>query len=201
MLYKLIHNLKYKVLRLVSIIHTKYRLIGNDVKCENYRIVGVPFFHVTGEGRVVFGNNLQMNNGITAGEIGYKTPCVFRAEGASIIIGKNVGMTQVTLVAKEEEITIGDNVKLGRGVKVFTTDFHSLDYLKRRNAKEDFNDRKCKPVTIGDDCFIGAGTFILKGVTIGPRTIVGAGSVVTKNIPADCIAAGNPCKVIKLINQ
>ena len=52
------------------------------------------------------------------------------------------------------------------------------------------------PVTIEDDVWIGTNCIILKGVTIGARSVIGAGSVVTKNIPADCIAAGNPCRVI-----
>jgi acetyltransferase-like isoleucine patch superfamily enzyme len=53
------------------------------------------------------------------------------------------------------------------------------------------------PVTIEDDVWIGAQCIILKGVTIGARSIIGAGSVVTKDIPADCVAAGNPCRIIK----
>lgn len=56
---------------------------------------------------------------------------------------------------------------------------------------------KSKPIVIEDDVLIGTGSYILKGVHIGARTVIGAGSVVTKDIPADCIAAGNPCKVIK----
>ena len=138
-----------------------------------------------------------MNNGMMANQIGFNTPCVFRAEDGSIIIGDNVGMSQTTLIAKGADITIGDNVKLGGGVKVYTTDFHCLDYQKRRDQKVDMTERKYAPVTIGNDCFIGAGAFILKGVKIGDRSIIGAGSVVTKDIPADCIAGGNPCKVIK----
>ncbi|MCH4017747.1 MAG: hypothetical protein LKE74_04740 [Prevotella sp.] len=57
---------------------------------------------------------------------------------------------------------------------------------------------KKQPIVIGNDVWLGANCLILKGVTIGARTIIGAGSVVTKDIPADCIAAGNPCEVIKI---
>ena len=52
-------------------------------------------------------------------------------------------------------------------------------------------------IVIEDDVWVGAHSIILKGVTIGARSIIGAGSVVTKSIPADCVAAGNPCKVLK----
>ena len=138
-----------------------------------------------------------MNNGLMANQFGFNTPCVFRAEGGSIIIGNNVGMSQTALIAKGADITIGDNVKLGGGVNICTTDVHCLDYMKRRDPAVDLRERKCEPVNIGDDCFIGAGVFVLKGVTIGPRTVIGAGSVVTKDIQADCITAGNPCSVIK----
>ena len=57
--------------------------------------------------------------------------------------------------------------------------------------------KKDSPIKIEDDVLIGANSIILKGVTIGKRTIIGAGSVVTKSIPSDCVAAGNPCRVIK----
>lgn len=197
-LYQGNHKACYKFTRLVEIVRTKTILWGNGVQHKNYRIVGVPFIHID-KGSIALGQDFIMNNGMMANQIGFNTPCVFRAEGGSIIIGDNVGMSQTTLIAKGADITIGDNVKLGGGVKVYTTDFHCLDYMKRRNPIVDRMERKCSPVSIEDDCFIGAGTIILKGVTIGARTIIGAGSVVTKNIPADCIAAGNPCIIIKEI--
>ena len=57
------------------------------------------------------------------------------------------------------------------------------------------------PIVIEDDVWVGAHSIIFKGVTIGARSIIGAGSVVTKSISADCVAAGNPCRVIKSLNQ
>ena len=190
----------YKILRLFSMIKTKIVFWENRVIYKNYRIVGTPFVETSDMGKIVFGENLSVNNGMMANQIGYNTPCVFRAEGGSIIVGDNVGLSQTTLIAKGADITIGSNVKMGSGVKVYTTDFHSLDYIKRRDAEVDMKERKCAPVMIDADCFIGAGTIILKGVHIGARTVVGAGSVVTKDIPADVIAAGNPCKVIRNCN-
>lgn len=179
---------------------TKYLLWSNHVVYKKYRIVGTPYIEVNGGGKIFFGDNLGMNNGMMANQIGFNTPCVFRAEGGSIIIGDKVGMSQTTLIAKGVDITIGNHVKLGGGVKVYTTDFHCLDFMKRRDPKVDMSERKCAPVSIGDDCFIGAGVIILKGVTIGARSVIGAGSVVTRNIPEDVIAGGNPCKVIRKCN-
>ena len=89
---------------------------------------------------------------------------------------------------------------LGGGVKIYDTDFHSVNWEKRRNIFSD-NDRRAKPVIIQDDVFIGAGTTILKGTTIGSRSIIGAGSIVSGTIPADEIWAGNPARRIRGINN
>lgn len=88
-------------------------------------------------------------------------------------------------------ITIGDNVRIGPNVQIYTA-HHSLNYIERRTGKE-----TAFPVTIGNDCWIGGGTIILPGVNIGSRCVIGAGSVVTKNIPADSLAVGNPAHIIR----
>ena len=103
-----------------------------------------------------------------------------------------------------ERLTIGNHVNIGGNCMILDTDVHQLDYLARRGEKSaDSNESstmvQTAPVTIEDDVWIGANCQILKGVTIGVRSVIGAGSVVTKSIPADCIAAGNPCKVIRRI--
>lgn len=79
------------------------------------------------------------------------------------------------------------------------TDAHSLNYVDRRDGDVDMSNRVDRPIVIEDDVLIGAYTIVLKGVTIGARSVIGAGSVVTKDIPADCVAAGNPAKVIKFL--
>jgi acetyltransferase-like isoleucine patch superfamily enzyme len=79
---------------------------------------------------------------------------------------------------------------------IYDTDFHDLDYRKRALVPEDYSGVVNRPVTIGNDVFIGAHSTILKGVTIGDRVIVGAGSVVAKSIPAGEIWAGNPARFI-----
>ena len=91
-------------------------------------------------------------------------------------------------------------MKIGGGTRISDSNHHSLDYLERR---EDNDPTKVsnKKIVIEDDVFIGAGCFIGKGVVIGARSIIAQGSVVVKDIPSDCIAAGNPCKVIKPLNS
>lgn len=123
---------------------------------------------------------------------------IYAASNSEIRIGDNVGMSSVCIWSISR-IDIGNNVKLGSDVILLDNDAHSLDYLIRRNAKNDL--AKSSPIKIEDDVLIGTRSIILKGVTVGARSIIGAGSVVTKDIPADCIAAGNPCKVIKYIGN
>ena len=60
---------------------------------------------------------------------------------------------------------------------------------------------RCKSIVIEDDVLVGTGSYILKGCVVGARSIIAAGSVVVKDVPADCVVAGNPAKVVKHINQ
>lgn len=113
---------------------------------------------------------------------------------ASIIIGHGSKMSGTTICAATQ-IRIGSRCMIGANVIIADTDFHSLDPTIRASA-DDARRAATKPITIGDDVFIGGGSYILKGVKIGNRAIVGAGSVVTHDIPDDAIAAGNPAVVI-----
>ena len=96
-------------------------------------------------------------------------------------------------------------MNIGADCMILDTDCHSLDWSNRgkRGGKDeqgrsvDHMNTKTAPVVIEDDVMIGARSIILKGVTIGARSVIGAGSVVTKSIPADCVAGGNPCRVIR----
>jgi acetyltransferase-like isoleucine patch superfamily enzyme len=87
-------------------------------------------------------------------------------------------------------------VNIGGNVRIFDHDFHALDAEVRRSPR-DAAECATRPIVIGDDVFIGTNSIILKGITIGDRAIIGAGSVVTKNVPADCIAAGNPARIVR----
>ena len=122
---------------------------------------------------------------------------------STITIGNHVGMSSPCIWVRER-LTIGNNVNIGGNCMILDTDVHQIDYLARRGENpSDTNDVRTTvqsvPVTIEDDVWIGANCIILKGVIIGARSIIGAGSVVTKSIPADSIAAGNPCKVIRTL--
>ena len=111
--------------------------------------------------------------------------------GHGIHLGENVIININAVMLDGGDITIGDHTLIGPNC-AFYTSCHSLDYLERRKPQE-----TCKPITIGEDCWLGGNVVVLGGVTIGPRTVIGAGSVVVKDIPADCVAVGNPCRVVK----
>lgn len=122
--------------------------------------------------------------------------CIFINNNAKLLIGNDVGISSACIWC-DESITIGNHVRIGGDCIILDTDCHSLDFMARRTVKTDREQTKTKPVVIGDDVLIGARSIILKGVHIGSRTVIGAGSVVTQDIPDDCIAAGNPCIVIR----
>lgn len=133
--------------------------------------------------------------------------CIVAARAETVIeIGHHVGMSSPCLWAKER-ITIGNHVKIGGDCVIMDSDAHNLDWRVRDSGemfspKEsmDGHTAKCAPIVIEDHVLIGARSIILKGVTIGRGSVIGAGSVVVKSIPAGCIAAGNPCKVIKQLD-
>lgn len=136
-----------------------------------------------------------MNKGNAGNYIDFSNRCTFvAANGAHLCIYDSVGMSQTALCAVGADITIGKHTLWGGGVRIYSSNFHSLNYMNRRSLEADRENRKSSSVFIGEDCFVGAGTVVPKGVTIGDCTIIGAGSVVSKSIPADCIAAGNPCR-------
>lgn len=113
--------------------------------------------------------------------------------GYFITIGENFYANYNLTILDTAEVKIGDNVFIGPNVNIYAAT-HPID-KERRNQ----NLEKGVPVTIGNSVWIGGNVTILPGVTIGDNTVVGAGSVVTKSLPANVVAAGNPCKVIKTI--
>ncbi|MFR9547136.1 MAG: acyltransferase [Rikenellaceae bacterium] len=173
--------------------------MGNGVQYKHFRTTGTPYVMVANGGKCTIGNNFAMNNGIKGNPIGCYNKCTIVVDrGGELNIGDNVGISQTAIIC-HKSITIGRDVKIGGGVCIYDTDFHSLSSAVRRST-EDVQNKIVKPVVICDNVFIGAHSIVLKGVTIGENSIVGAGSVVTKSIPANQIWAGNPAKFIKDTN-
>ena len=115
--------------------------------------------------------------------------------GANMIIGDNVFFNFNCIVLDVAPVKIGSRTLLGPNVQIYTAT-HPTNY-KERAAGLEFG----KAITIGEDVWIGGSAVLCPGVTIGDRTIIGAGSVVTKDIPPDVFAAGNPCKVVRELEQ
>lgn len=179
-------------------IQTHIMLQGNGVNYRQVSSKGIPEIMVARGGKCTIGANFAMNNRGKGNPIGSYRPCTLVVySGAALTIGDNVGMSQTALIAIDH-ITIENNVKIGGGTSVFTSDFHSLDPNIRKTAQDSAN-RKSAPVLIRENAFIGAHSIILKGVTIGRNSIVGAGSVVTHSIPDNEIWAGNPAQFIRKI--
>lgn len=111
--------------------------------------------------------------------------------GYNIHLGENFYANVGCTILDGGEVRFGDNVLLAPNVGIYTAG-HPLDVQQRVAGKE-----YAYPITIGNNVWIGADVSILPSVSIGDNTIIGAGSVVTKNIPANVVAVGNPCKVIK----
>ena len=118
----------------------------------------------------------------------------FRCDyGKQISIGKRFFANFNFTVLDEAPVTIGDDCFIGPNVSIYTA-CHSTDPVERNTRQE-----WAKPVTIGNNVWIGGSVTILPGVTIGDNVSIGAGSVVVKDIPSNTVAVGNPCKVIKSI--
>lgn len=195
-IYKGVNRIVRTIGALCDRIRTSIIFCGNGVHYSSFRTNGVPYVIVARGGQMFIGENFAMNNGIKGNPIGCYERCTFFVDrGCTLRIGNCVGISQAALVA-HADITIGNNVKIGGGVCVYTSDFHSLN-SEVRASKEDMMHRKAAPVVLKDNTFIGAKSIILKGVTIGKNAIVGAGSVVTKSIPDNEIWAGNPARFIR----
>ena len=108
--------------------------------------------------------------------------------GQHISVGKRFFANFNFIVLDEARVTIGDDCFLGPNVSIYTA-CHSTDPVERNSRQE-----WAKPVSIGNNVWIGGSVTILPGVTIGDNVTIGAGSVVTHDIPANVVAVGNPCR-------
>lgn len=124
----------------------------------------------------------------------YQRTIIVARYGGKISIGSGCGISGSTIYAMKE-IIIGDNVLIGGNCKIIDNDFHPLPASQRINQKVE--DIKKRSINIGNGCFIGANSIILKGTTLGKNCVVGAGSVVSGTFPDNVIIAGNPAKIIK----
>ena len=115
--------------------------------------------------------------------------------GSNIILGDYVYFNFNCVILDPALVRIGSNVMFGPAVQIYTAT-HPLSHLERRKGPE-----FALAIEIGSDVWVGGGAIICPGVHIGSRSAIGAGSVVTNDIPEDVFAAGNPCRLIRHLND
>lgn len=126
--------------------------------------------------------------------------------GRNIYIGNNVSVNMNCTFVDCNKIVIGSNVLIASNVQLYTAT-HPVELSDRLTPSWDAKSEEyfCRtyalPIKIGNGCWLGGGVIVLPGVEIGDGCVIGAGSVVTKNIPPNSLAVGNPCRVIREINQ
>ncbi|HQQ62935.1 MAG TPA: DapH/DapD/GlmU-related protein [Pseudomonadales bacterium] len=168
-----------------------YRLLS-DVKKIDGNVRRKQPLLLKGPGTVIFGKRCEIGVRLSPGffsSYGYievRRPEAFVRLGDRVIINNGC-----TLISDGAGITIGDNVLVGNNVYIADSDFHGLEPALRREAPP------AKAVTIGNNVFIGYNATILKGVSIGENSVVAACSVVTRDVPANCVVAGNPAREIR----
>jgi galactoside O-acetyltransferase len=172
-----------------------HTLWSKQVSVKGKPVLNQPLL-IKGEGKVIFDDNVS---------IGYRFSqeflCTYayfdlRGSDSLIHIGENVMLNNNTcLTADEASIHIGKNTVAGVNLSIQTSDGHSLSPTKRHTANF-----PRYSVTVCENVFIGDNVIILKGVNIGMNSVIGAGSVVTSDIPENVMAAGNPCKVIRILS-
>ena len=141
----------------------------------------------------------SIGNNVSVGE---KFHCEY---GKNIFVGNDVIVGPNCIFIDNEKINIGNCIMLAPNVQIYTA-YHPVlpeeRYILERDADDPIYFNTCAdPVEIKDGVWIGGGAIILPGVTIGKNSIIGAGSVVNKSIPDNCVAVGNPCRVIKYFDD
>ncbi|MCH5249500.1 MAG: sugar O-acetyltransferase [Lachnospiraceae bacterium] len=164
----------------------RYNSFSYDQKDEKIKLLGELF------GKI--GSNVS---------VGQPFICDY---GRNIYIGNNVSVNMNCTFVDCNRIEIGDNVLIASNVQLYTAT-HPVELTERLTLdwKPESDEYFCRtyalPIKIGNGCWLGGGVIVLPGVTIGNGTVIGAGSVVTRDIPANCVAVGNPCRVIRKINE
>ncbi len=123
------------------------------------------------------------------------TPPVYFDHGDRVMFGEHFYANMDLTILDENYVIFGDNVYLAPHVSIYTA-AHPID-AEIRNTDVEY----AKPVTVGSNVWIGGNVIINPGVSIGSNVVIGSGSVVTKDIPDNTVAAGNPCRVIREINE
>lgn len=160
------------------------------------RLIRFPF-DIRGKKYIRYGKNFTTGTGCRLEA--YK----FDKKKPKLEIGNNVQINDYVHLSCAEFLIIGDNVLIASKVYITDLNYGSYSGEEQSSPQEIAKERKIytKPVKIGNNVWIGENVSVLSGVEIGENAILGANSVVTKDIPKNCIVAGNPAKVIKIFDK
>ncbi len=142
---------------------------------------------------ITIGSGCAFRSDGTSNLVGVNRRCILATlrEGAEIVIGEGSRFSG-TVVAAAEQIVIGKGVLCGANVLITDFDWHPIEPRLRHNGPS-----LSKRVIIGDNVWLGVNSIVLRGVKIGKNSVIAANSLVTHNVPADVIAGGNPCMILK----
>jgi len=187
-----LYNWEQKSLKYFSgfVVEFSSHIKGIKIGRKN-KFYGLTYFQRFPFSSITIGSNCTLRSDHTSNLIGVNHKCIISTHhrDAQILIGDNCGFSGVSIGAALS-IRIGNNVKCGANVIITDWDWHP-----------EISQTNPKPVIIQDNVWIGVNTTVLKGVTIGENSIIGANSLVIKDIPANVIAGGNPCRILKKKNQ
>lgn len=183
--------LSISISRVVSTIICRVKAVWWGVKLgKGSKFRGYAIFRTLPNSQIIIGKHVEFNSSHRSNLIGVYSPCMLSTikRGAQITIGNDCGFSG-TIIGSAIRVTLGNNVRCGANTLITDTDWHSGDNRIGEDA----------PVVIHDNVWLGYGVKVMKGVTIGENSLIGAGSIVTSDIPANVVAAGIPCKVIRKI--
>lgn len=184
-----------KVYYLFIIVHKLYSTIILKIKLRMWGVKYGKGIHAIGRviifktplSEIIIGKECTFNSSSKINFRGLNHSCILQtgSKYAKITIGNHVSMSGTSIVSNNN-VVIEDNVLIGANCQIGDRDGHSKRYPTIP-----------KPIHIKKNVWLGMNVVVMKGVTIGENTIIGANSIVVKDIPANCIAVGNPCKPIK----
>jgi len=149
------------------------------------------------QSKIYIGGNCTFRSDRISNLVGVNRNCIINthSKGALIKIGTNCGFSG-TVISSKQKIELGNDVLCGANVLITDFDWHYVNPQKRHQKGS-----KSIPIIIGNNVWLGINTIVLKGVRIGDNSVIAANSVVVKDVPPNVIAGGNPCKVLKPIED